>query len=188
MTHGTKRVVVQGLLALAAACLVGCHPQATCVGFDDVAAGTTYNVGAVAATSGTTVNVEQFFWSSGTVTTNGTARIDAVNHAGGTLNAMRANNVNLRFTPGQGATRVTIRFADLGGNENLMVNGSTANIGKIVDLNNTSLGGVQVSVNAVLGGPGAQPNNWYGTLKLTGSVTSFSIGGQELWIDDVCWE
>lgn len=188
MGRRSTQAAAHGVLACVTACLVGCHPSGTCIKFDDVAAQTTYNVGAVAATSGANINVEQFTWISGSITTNGTAMIDATNHAGGTQNAMHTNNVNLRFTPGQHVTKVTMKFADLGGNENLTINGAFANIAKIVDLNNTTLGGVQVSVHAVLGGPGAQPNNWYGTIKLTGPITGFSIGGQELWIDDVCWE
>lgn len=31
-----------------------------------------------------------------------------------------------------------------------------------------------------------QGNNWYGQMILDGNINSFSIGGQELYLDDVC--
>lgn len=55
------------------------------------------------------------------------------------------------------------------------------NVANLVDLNGSSISGVQITVNA-----NQQGNNWYGTMDLDGTINDFTIGGQELWLDDVC--
>jgi hypothetical protein len=61
------------------------------------------------------------------------------------------------------------------------VNDDFRNVGDLINLNNTIVGGVDFSVNASL-----QGYNWYGEIVLEGNINSFTIGGQELWIDDIC--
>jgi len=43
------------------------------------------------------------------------------------------------------------------------------------------IGGVQVTINAI-----QQGANWYGKMTLDGNINEFVIGGQELWIDNIC--
>jgi hypothetical protein len=40
---------------------------------------------------------------------------------------------------------------------------------------------VNVTVNA-----SQQGSNWYGIFILDGNIKEFSIGGQELWLDEIC--
>jgi len=46
------------------------------------------------------------------------------------------------------------------------------------DLDESTVSGVSVTVTNLGGGKGI--------LKLDGKITSFAIGGQELWIDSIC--
>src|SRR4029079_3374402 len=71
-------------------------------------------------------------------------------------------------------------YLDLGGTENLAVNGSAVFVGDIAAAP-PAIGGVAVSVTA-----GPVPGGTRGTVVLTGNITSLRIGGQELWIDNIC--
>jgi len=160
------------LAALLIGLVSGC-----CVKFEDVAPGTQYPVGQTFYTSGTNITVEQFQWANGTWTTNGKARIDATNHAKGTGREINANNVNLRFKFDYPLKKITLKFAELGGNNNMMVNADFRNVGNLVSLNGLTVGGVTVTA---VGG------NSYGIIVLDGAIKEFAIGGQELWLDDIC--
>lgn len=164
------------LAALLIVLVSGC-----CVKFEDVAPGTQYPVGQTFYTSGTNITVEQFQWANNIWTTDGKARIDATNHARGTGREINANNVNLRFRFDYPLKKITLKFAELGGNNNMMVNGDFRNVGNLVSLNNLTVGGVTVTVTATAVG-----GNWYGIIVLDGAIKEFSIGGQELWLDDIC--
>ena len=152
-----------------------------CVKFEDVAPGTQYPVGQTFYTSGTNIAVEQFQWANGTWTTNGHAKIDNKGYAKGTGNDINANNVNLRFKFDYPLKKITLKFGELGGNNNMLVNGDFRNVGNLVSLNGATVGGVNVTVNAT-----QQGSNWYGIIILDGAIKEFSIGGQELWLDEIC--
>lgn len=100
--------------------------------------------------------------------------------------SLRSNNIGLEFdfrNVGFRPTRVSLRFLDLGGYENLAVNGSPIHVGELAAAP-SPLGGVAVAVSTAPLPPPA--NGKTGTLKLSGPVQTLRIGGQELWIDKVC--
>jgi hypothetical protein len=175
-------------LALASCCPPFCRPpKVRCVDFGPPPALLTeygtpvgQSPGAPAFTqSGIPVFVDTFQWGGGG-TTFGSARIEAASAGFGTGQVIRVNNINLEFdlaaAPGP---VVTFAFLDLGGIENLTVNG-IRHLGEFTTAP-TSLGGVTVSV-AVTPVPGGKR----GKVTLTGNVQKLGIGGQELWLDDVC--
>jgi Concanavalin A-like lectin/glucanases superfamily len=111
------------------------------------------------------------------------ASVDTSPVALGTGQALRVNNISLDVDLSAlpfAAREVRVDYLDLGGTENLGVNGSSVFVGDLASAPPT-LGGVAVSVNAspVTGGT-------RGTVVLSGVVTSLRIGGQELWIDNIC--
>ncbi|MFB3066743.1 MAG: hypothetical protein ACE10D_09545 [Planctomycetota bacterium] len=125
------------------------------------------------------VTVENFLWAGSGGTFN-RAHPDAP-FASASGQSLRTNNINmafdfsgLSFTP----KKVTLDFKDMGGNENISVNGST--IAKN-ELASGSGGGVSwiVSSSPITGGR-------QGTVTITGNVQKLLIGGQEFWIDNVC--
>ncbi|MCL4870809.1 MAG: hypothetical protein KJ063_17765 [Anaerolineae bacterium] len=164
-------------LALAVA---GELPPLTCVDFEDLPEGETIQVGNSFVTSGVTITGRPFIFSDGTPTSNGFARIESGGQAGGTGQDVQVNNVNLAFAFPSTWPRLSMHFGEFGGNLNIEINGDFRNIANFADINGLQVGGVNVSV--------IRGTNNQGTLNLDGLVTAFTIGGQELWIDDVCPE
>lgn len=166
------------LTAVIAVLISGC-----CLKFNDLASGTTYPVGSTISTGGKTVTVEQFQWANGTWSSTGYAKVDSSNFAGGSGNELRANNVNFNFQLGYPLSKITFKFADYGGNENIKVNNDFRNVPNFLGLNNTTIGGVQVTVTAV-----QTTSSIRGEMVLQGPINGFTVGGQEFWIDEVCTE
>jgi len=67
--------------------------------------------------------------------------------------------------------------------ENIKVNNDFRNVSNFLSLNNTTIGGVNVSVTAV-----QNSSSIRGEMVLQGSISGFTVGGQEFWIDEVCPE
>lgn len=108
----------------------------------------------------------------------------------GTGQELWTNNITAQFDI-QAVIDVTdtvcIAFRDQGGFENLWVNGaapqrSPNGYGGLVVFDGTNIGGVDVHVSgAMVGG-----FKYEGVLTLVGDVDKLSIGGQELFLDDLC--
>lgn len=150
-----------------------------CVDFEDVQLGTDYRVGDVFTSSGVQISVQRFQWSNGQWTNTGFAKVESGKKAGGSGQEMRLNNVNLDFNFGGSCDSLTLLFGEYGGNLNIKINGAFKNFQNFIDINSSSIGGVRVYV---LPGPSVTK----GSLKLIGTINSFAIGGQELWIDHIC--
>jgi hypothetical protein len=168
-------------LSLAAA--IGIFLSGCCLKFNDLAPGTTYNVGSTISTGGKIIQVEQFQWANGTWSSTGSAKIDSSNYAGGSGSELRANNVNFNFQLDYPLSKLTFKFADYGGNENIKINNDFRNVPNFLGLNNTTIGGVNVSVTAV-----QNISSIRGEMVLQGIISGFTVGGQEFWIDEVCLE
>lgn len=152
-----------------------------CITFHGFPAGTTYNVGDSFTSNGTNILVEQFQWYGGQWTTDGKARIDSQGYARGSGMDINAGNVNLKFLFDYPVSRITLKFGELGGNINLRVNQDLKNVRDLTELNGNMVGDSRVTVTAIQEG-----NNWYGSMVIEGIIEDFEMGGQELWIDDIC--
>jgi hypothetical protein len=100
--------------------------------------------------------------------------------------SLRLNNISLELdlrNLGFTVRRVTFAYLDLGGYENLAINGSLY-VGEITSAP-AVLGGANVAVSST---PLPPPRSGKtGTVTITGNIVkSVRIGGQELWIDSVC--
>jgi hypothetical protein len=161
-----------------------------CATLDDLVLATNYVINNQIPTSGVTFQVMSFIWSNGTVTYSG--------HGATVVDDMPlpnmgyslfVNNVNLGLLLDSGNC-FTIEYCDKGGNENLLVNGINGNTPDLSDLNNTNMGGVEVTVDIL------DPQQNCGVVTLKGDFQNFvfdnnwnitfGIGGQELYIDNVC--
>jgi hypothetical protein len=118
-------------------------------------------------------------FTQGTFTGFNYAQIDDL--AGLSGRNVWTNNITLQFdfsklpfTP----TSVTFEFVDLGGSENIAVNGSATTEGELAS---GTVGGIPVTIvdTPITGGR-------YGTGILSGNVQSLKLGGQEFWFDTVC--
>ena len=156
---------------------VGILLPGCCLKFNDLPPGTNYNVGSTISTGSKAVKVEEFQQGN----TTGHATVDSSIRAGGSGYELRANNVNFNFQLNYPLSKLTFKFADFGGNENIQVNNDFRNVQNFLGLNNTTIGGVQVTVTAV-----QQVGSIRGEVVLQGPISGFSVGGQEFWIDEVC--
>lgn len=154
-------------------------PPLECVDFEDPPLGARFSVGDSFVDSGVRVTGQTFFWSNGDATDGGFARIEDGGRAGGSGQEVQVNNINLDFAFGTALAGLTVQFGEFGGNLNLTVNGERRNFQNFNQIDGENIGGVDVSV----AGGGGQDQ---GRLMLDGAIESFAIGGQELWIDDVC--
>ncbi len=171
------RLRIALIFAVAGAMLIsGC-----CVRFTDQAAGTVFHVGDTITTSGTDIAVDQFQYGNNNWTSDGSARVDTNQYSGGSGKDLNARNVNLRFMFDYPVDKITLKFGELGGNNNIKVNDDFRNVPDLVSLNGNTIGNAHVTVTAA-----QQGNNWYGDMVIEGDINNFVIGGQELWLDDIC--
>jgi len=176
---GTQNLTVYGPVKLAVPTQKtepGTH-GADCVDFEDPTLGTVYNVGDTFTDSGVNIEVEEYYWYGGGSTTDGTATIFNTGDAGGSGQDVNCNNVNLAFDFSYPLDGLSLLYGYYGGDLNIDINGV---LEKFLDFASipSPIGGVNV-VNTDFGGG-------KGMLTLSGTINSFAIGGQELWIDDVC--
>jgi hypothetical protein len=148
-----------------------------CARFEDLTVGTIYGVGDVFVTSDIVVEVAEFTYGGGATTSGGFTMVEAGDAAGGSGQDLQVNNVLLRFGFGSPIEGLSLDFGAYGGNLNLEINGEFVNFGSMDDINGIGIGGTEVFTTA---GGGR------GSLIVFGFIESFAIGGQELWIDDVC--
>jgi len=192
---GAYKVVPLAVSASLIAGLLAVPPSAkaasACITFEPpLQNGTVYGT-PVGHTPGTAVlfssnligSVENFITAGG-ATAFGFARIETAPVLFSPGRSLRLNNISMRFhflalpfVPRQ----VTFNFLDLGGTENLSVNGVTPFIGNISSAP-ASIGGLTVSTTSAV-----VPGGRRGSVRITGSpLRDVTIGGQELWIDQVC--
>jgi hypothetical protein len=136
---------------------------------------------AFTTTNGVSVTVQDFTHASGTAFNEAIVETPPVPFGSG--QSLRSNNINLEFdfsSIGFTARAVTVEFLDLGGSENLTVDGNPVYAGDLSGVPST-IGGVGVAVTTASVSGGLT-----GTLTLSGSVSRLLIGGQEFWIDNIC--
>jgi hypothetical protein len=132
--------------------------------------------------AGIAVSVENFNYATSGGTFN-LARVEAASASFGTGQVVRTNNINLEFDlsgVGFAVTSLDFDFLDMGGNENLAVNGSPLFSGERTSAP-TPTGGANLSFasTAITGGK-------VGKATLAGPLKSMLVGGQEFWLDNLC--
>lgn len=153
--------------------------------FSSLANGSTYSVGDVVNAADGTIELKQFQWGNGTWTANGVATVvTSTIAAGSTTKELNLNNIMVRVIPDTPAVSASYKYADLGGNVNLGVNGDHRNVGDLIALDGTVVGGCDVSVTQV-----AIAGGHRGVVEITpqagNTIEMFGVGGQEFYIDDV---
>lgn len=113
----------------------------------------------------------------------GSVRVENGGLACGFGKELAVNNAAIRFfgAPGETFSEVEIRFGEYGGIVNLSVNDDLRIGNNFRDFHGLVIGGALVEVP--VGGFGTD----CGFIRITGSVTRFAVGGQELWIDCLNW-
>ena len=160
---------------------------ADCIDFEDLVLGTQYHHGDAFVADDTgfqaEITLEDFTWSSGGTTSGGFSQVENGGLAGGSGQELQVNNTLLRFDFADPVHDLTIKYGEYGGNLNFEINGDLHVFEDFSDIGNgtpiPSLGGVDIFVND-------DPLSSRGVVRLVGDIEQLKIGGQELWIDDVC--
>lgn len=151
-----------------------------CVTFDPFQVGVPlYAVGDTLYESG----VEMTFLEFDAITTiiiDGFAMIDDQNLAGGNDNDLNTNNINIQFVFPRPVLYIRLLFGEYGGNLNFDINGDFAIIDDFADIDGANIGGAEIGVGGGFG-------NDQGEIDIEGEIETITIGGQELWIDELCW-
>lgn len=168
----------------------------TCINFNGIDAGTAFGTPAgqipgttIISQGGVRVTVENFRYV-GTGGTFSFARIDAASATFGAGNVVRLANINLDFdfTGIAGPVKqVVFRFADIGGFENLAVNGSPSPIyaGELTSAPSPLGGAIITSTSSPM--PGGKKGT-VALIQLAGAIAHLRVGGQEFFMDDVCFK
>ena len=166
------------LFVLALSATVTQNASAILMEFEDLPLGHIYNVGDSFSATGIQVQVVKFQPVAGGEL-SGTALVDNLGIAGSTGKELTLNNVSLKFLAGPyPQLGIALMFADLGGDINLGINGDLRKAANFTELSGETIGGAKITV---FGGNGS-----YGVILMaSGSITSFTIGGQELSVDYV---
>ena len=153
--------------------------------FTSLASGTTYVVGDVVNAADATIELTRFQWDDGTWTAAGIATVvTSTTAAGSPTKELNLNNIMVRVIPDTPATSATYKYADLGGNVNLGVNGDHRNVGDLIALDGTVVGNCDITVTQV-----AIAGGHRGVVTITPQagfdIDMFGVGGQEFYVDDV---
>lgn len=132
-----------------------------------------------------------FTWSNGISTPNGEASIVGPGVAGSTSQSANVNNIMLCFgaKKQEALASLTFDYWFFGGNLNLMINGVFQNFGQFMDMDGKAFDTAIASVTST-----SMTGGDSGTVKLTGVIDlqyffgHIGIGGQELFVDNICWE
>jgi len=148
-----------------------------CADFDDLTPGTEFRFGDTFTTQGYSVACLEFFWEQGDAVTAGFARVSRSPEETGMV--LQLNNISAEFDFGGPASSLSFAFGEYGGNINFEVNGDFLNVQNFADVNGLTVGGCFVTVTNGFG-------NDTGTVLIEGQIDQLRLGGQELFIDDVC--
>ena len=185
MRHNAHVRVVGILLGLFVG--FGICAQGTMVDFEEFTLGTTLTNTSGPLVSSSGINIEHGeFYTSSVAITSGTGTVHDETYWGsvaGSGNRMFMGNITAHFLFDGPVDEITLDYGAYGGDLNLNINiGKGGWIGGpyFTDLDGTTLNGALISVTGV-----AVPAGMEGTITITGVIDSFSIGGQELVIDNV---
>lgn len=136
-----------------------------------------FSVGQTISSRGRSFKIESFTNANGGIG-NGPARMVKPGNPF-RENALLTSNSTLAFQIKRSTDCITFLAANKGGSVVVEINGREKRFNRVGDLRSFTLAGVQVQIN---GNP-SQGSQW----TVSGSVSSFKIGGSELLLDDLCF-
>lgn len=154
-----------------------------CLDFEDFTSGTTFSGSQESISFNTTFLAQPVVLPSGGTTSGGSVSVGPSIAALSSGQALNINNAAVEICL-PGLKQVSFRFTNQGGYFNFSIDGSAVEV-PTNDPGSYSVNGVDIVIT------GTKPNN-----RLTGEITltakngtfgCFSVGGQELQIDDICF-
>jgi hypothetical protein len=151
-----------------------------CVDFDDLDPAAVYEGSDSFLANSVTFGIGPLTLRGGSIPADGFAASSSEGRAGGMGKELRITDAVVEVLLGNGTSSLSVRYAHFTGEVNLEINGSLAALASLVDVQGKTIAGVSISVIQ-------QPDQGIGQLGLSGPIRSFSAGGQELWLDDLCF-
>jgi hypothetical protein len=164
-------------MVLAAAAIVVQNASAVVMDFEDLPLNHTYYVGDSFVTSTVTVHVQQYTPVITPLNMVGHCIVDDLQYAGGTGKELGISGVSLTFLlnfDGHNAHGIALLFSELTDSVVLGINGDVRSATNLLGFDKQTIGGTYVSVRGYPVGA---------ILIASGSIDSFTIGGQSLFID-----
>lgn len=149
------------------------------IDFEDLVLGTTYKIDDSFVISKVKITLVPFFLNNNDSTDKGYAKIENGCAAGGSGLELAIHDINLKFDFSASLSGLSLQYGEYGGNINLEINGQLINVEDFVDIPK-KVGGV--SVFAIDSG---EQGNSSGMMTVVGTINSLTIGGQNLWIDNI---
>jgi len=165
-------------------CHVPC-PDEDCIEFEELPGNAVYQVagGSSFVEDGVTMRVERF--NTGASLIEGLISVEDQQRAGHLGQDLRCKNARLVFSNEAGCFQnVSFYYGDYDGLVNLQLNDSGLIVtSNLKNLNNFTFGGSTITVTEL-----AVPGGKIGRVQISGVVTSFQVGGQELYLDHWCFD
>lgn len=155
-------------------------PRGECVDFEDLPVGAEYAVGDTFSDSGVTLTVEPFILGGGAESSDGFVKVYNTRYAGGSGQEVGLTNATMRVTFGCTCSGLSLLFGHYKGNINIWINETFLNFAQFSDIDRKEFSGVMVKIIKI------DENRGY--LMLFGTIRSFAIGGQEVYIDSICYK
>lgn len=162
-------------------CGCGYLPSARCLRLDGQPEGRRFEVGAVIADERILVEVEPL---AARAAGDAGVSIVAGKAAGGKGLEAQIDGVTCHYLLPYPLSNLSLRFHEGAGEERLVLNGSVYTVGGLDELDGAVLGGVRITVTDEA--PAADGR--VGRLELAGRITDFRLGGEDLRIDDICYQ
>src|SRR5574340_121274 len=143
--------------------------------FEDLTPGTQYSVGVIFSSQAYKFKVNEYVTASGTPISTEYAKVEE--HYGDM--GIFTRNIDLEFQLGIPGNGMRLYIGVYSGGAKITVNGTPVYFKLPTDIDGTSIGGVPISV-IDLG-----DSRWQ--INLKDVVNSFSLGGPEVWIGDICF-
>lgn len=183
---GITSVLVGGnAVALDNICHVECTGGQSCANFDNLPAGATYSweVGNQFDSGGLTFMPSPLTLSDEEIIEDGQIAVSDANKANYAGNELYFENASVSVVAAC-MRDVSFRFGEYGGKVTLFVNGERASVDSFAELNGQTLGNPARSITVqTLPAPGGT----IGYLRIAGTVSSLEIGGQNLYVDQLCY-
>jgi hypothetical protein len=167
--------------------VTGIHAMKDCITFDTLALGTRYVYNDIISDPEGDLVVSEFRWGDGTAHHDGYAEVRDDMPFTGAKFSMFTNNMTLAVDAGS-LTCVKFDYCDKGGNVNLVIDNMVLNAQDLSELDGKTQSGISISVTS--------DQNNCGVVTLSGKfnlfnfqeqqMISFAIGGQELFVDNIC--
>ncbi|MAE69699.1 MAG: hypothetical protein CME06_04425 [Gemmatimonadetes bacterium] len=186
-THFTHQIASLFTAAGLALAITASPASGRCFNMESPPPGATYPVGFSLALPDVTISIDEFQYSGGGWAGPAhDANIVVSNEAlGSAVQEIMVDNCTIVFEPDPPAKAARFRYADLGGNTNFEINGDFRNVADLSMLDGFIVGGHLVTVVWV---SGLGFERGILTVHPAGPpIDLLRVGGQEFFLDDLCY-